>query len=203
MNIFDFDATKRLIDIFYSKKYNQNSLLSCLTWLQTSMKIDWIHGVLLEYDNKLDLLYISNRGSLIYIYFQKFGGTLKLYEDKIFQSYDDFQKFVTINKYLLKSKYEGIQNVYSLDREKIISIIDFSPSNISSSYLQNTVDIIAEYLDTKNKLNTVTETYYVFRNNMTQSNNNLLRMCSQKEEEKKALSKMISDTKELLKIKSI
>jgi hypothetical protein len=203
MNIFNLNATKRLIDIFNYNNQEQNTLLSCLTWLQTIMKIDWIHGVLLEYDTRLDLVYLSNRGSLLYIYFQKFGGVYKLYEDNVFETFKDFDNFIKINRYILFSKYEGIQNVASLDREKIISIINFFPEKITSFYLQNICDIIVEYLDTKNKLETITDTYYVFRNNMTQSNNNLLRMCSQKEDEKKALTKMINETKELLKIKSI
>jgi hypothetical protein len=167
------------------------------------MKIDWIYGSYTEQGNKVSLIYASSKGSLLYIYVIKESGIYRVYEATEFQSYKDFEYYIKSNKYIIISKYEGVQNVYSLEFEKILSIIDYPPDNITSNYLQHMSDIIVEYLDTKNKLDTITDTYYVFRINMTNSNNNLIKMCQQKEEEKKALNKMISDTKELLKIKSI
>ncbi len=201
MNIFNLNATKRLVDLFNNQ--DQNTLLTYLNWLQINMRIDWIHGVIFEYDSKIDLIYVSNRGSLLYMYLQKVGGNFKFYEDNKFENFKDFENFIKINRYIILSKYEGVQNVYNLSFERIISIINFPPYSITSLYLQHVSDILAEYLDTKNKLDTITDTYYVFRSNMTQNNNNLIKMCQQKEDEKKALNKMISDTKELLKIKSI
>jgi len=167
------------------------------------MRIDWIHGVIFEYDSKIDLIYVSNRGSLLYMYLQKIGGNFKFYEDNQFETFKDFENFIKINRYIILSKYEGVQNVYNLSFERIVSVINFPPYSITSLYLQHVSDILAEYLDTKNKLDTITDTYYVFRTNMTQNNNNLIKMCQQKEDEKKVLNKMISDTKELLKTKTI
>lgn len=201
MNIFDLNASKRLIDLFNNQ--DQKTLLTYLNWLQINMRIDWIHGVIFEYDSKIDIIYVSNRGSLIYIYIRKVGGVFKFYEDNEFETFKDFENFIKINRYIILSKYENIQNVYNLSFERIISIINFPPYCITSLYLQHVSDILAEYLDIKNKLDTITDTYYVFRSNMTQSNNNLIKMCQQKEDEKKSLNKMINDTKELLKIKSI
>lgn len=66
MNIFDLNASKRLVDLFNNQ--DQKTLLTYLNWLQINMRIDWIHGVIFEYDSKIDIIYVSNRGSLIYIY---------------------------------------------------------------------------------------------------------------------------------------
>jgi len=198
MNIFELNATKLFI-----QKTQSKCILPFLNWIQCDMKIDWIYGVYTESGNKVSLIYASSKGSLLYIYVIKESGIYRVYEATEFQSYKDFEYYIKTNKYIIISKYEGVQNVYSLEVEKILSIIDYPPDNITSNYLQHTSDIIVEYLDTKNKLDTITDTYYVFRMNMTNSNNNLIKMCQQKEEEKKALNKMISDTKELLKIKSI
>ena len=76
MNIFDLNASKRLVDLFNNQ--DQKTLLTYLNWLQINMRIDWIHGVIFEYDSKIDIIYVSNRGSLIYIYIRKVGGNFKI-----------------------------------------------------------------------------------------------------------------------------
>lgn len=212
MSIFYLESSKRMIELCCTrldkdgnKMLNESLIIPYYNRITFHFNYNWVFGSIFINKDSYYQLCISDKGSLLYIY------TVNTYENNFTNiliygksdislftenNTDMFCSFLKQQCYIQISKYETINDVYTLFNDKILTMIYYPHYSITTYYLYNIKMILEEYLDLQNKLKRERDNNCIVKHKLTDNNTILLKKLKQKDEEIKSLNSKIIELRD-------